>query len=43
MADPQVRAIYEDMAREQDWRPYHVAVSDYFKGKSLLARQGQDR
>ena len=36
MADPQVRAVYEGIAREQDRRPYHVAVSDYFKGNNLL-------
>src|SRR5262245_20849928 len=39
IADPQVRAIYEDVAREQNQQPYHLAVSDYFKGKNLLPQK----
>ena len=31
MANPEMRAMYEEMAREQNKRPYHLAVSDYFK------------
>jgi hypothetical protein len=41
MADPQVRASYEEAAREQNRQPYRVAVSDYFKGKNLLANQNK--
>jgi len=33
MANAQLRAIYEDMARKQNKRPYQLAVSDYFKGR----------
>jgi hypothetical protein len=36
MADPQVRVIYEEIASKQNRQPYRLAVSDYFKGKSLL-------
>jgi hypothetical protein len=37
MADPQVRAIYEKLAAEQNKRPFDTAVSDYFKGNNLLS------
>jgi len=33
MADPERRAMYEELARKQNRRPYHLAVSDYFKGR----------
>jgi len=33
MADPELRARYEEMARKQNKRPYHLAVSDYFKSR----------
>ena len=33
MADPERRAVYEEAARKQNKRPYHLAVSDYFKGR----------
>ena len=33
MADPERRAMYEEAARKQNKRPYHLAVSDYFKGR----------
>jgi hypothetical protein len=31
MANPEMRAMYEEMAREQNKPPYHLAVSEYFK------------
>ena len=33
MADPERRVMYEEMARKQNKRPYHLAVSDYFKAR----------
>lgn len=36
MADPQVRAQYEEIAIRQNRSPFFVAVSDYLKGGSLL-------
>lgn len=39
MASPKVRAIYEKMAKKQHKHPYHVAVSDYYKGNDLLSRK----
>jgi|SRR6185436_5127360 len=41
MADPQIRSVYEEIARGQNRRPYHLAVSDYFKGKNLLTEVGK--
>ena len=38
MADPQVRAIYEEIAAKAHRQPYRVAVSDYYKGKNLLPK-----
>ena len=38
LADPDVRAIYEEMAAQEHRRPYRVAFSDYFKGNDLLAK-----
>ena len=43
MADAEVRAIYEEMAVRENKRPYYVALSDYFKGRDLLARQSKPR
>ncbi len=37
MADPDVRAVYEKQAAEQNRQPFRVAVSDYLKGNDLLA------
>src|SRR5689334_14703304 len=37
MADPQARATYEKEAAARGRRPFHLAVSDYFKGRDLLA------
>lgn len=38
MADPKVRAIYEKRARKTKRQPFRLAVSDYCKGKDLLAK-----
>jgi hypothetical protein len=37
MADPDVRAVYEKQAAEQNRQPFRIAVSDYFKGVDLLS------
>jgi hypothetical protein len=37
MADPDVRAVYERQAAEQNRQPYRVAVSDSLKGGDLLS------
>jgi hypothetical protein len=37
MADPDVRAVYEQQAAEQNRQPFRVAVSDYLKGNDLLS------
>jgi hypothetical protein len=39
MADPDVRAIYEEMAAKEERQPYRVAMSDYFKGNNLLLKK----
>ena len=39
MADPKVRAKYEKRAVKEHRVPYRVALSDYFKGKDLLAKK----
>ena len=39
MADPNVRAKYEKRAAKENRQPFRVAVSDYYKGKNLLARE----
>lgn len=36
MADPQVRARYEERAAEANRTPFSMAISDYFKGVNLL-------
>jgi len=41
MADPAVRAIYEELAAKEDRVPYRLAVSDYYKGKNLLSKPGK--
>ncbi len=38
MANPQVRAAYEQAAVEKRKRPFHLAVSDYFHGRNLLLK-----
>jgi len=39
LADPKVRARYERKAKKQGKRARDLAMSDYFKGKNLLARK----
>jgi hypothetical protein len=39
MANPRVRAIYAKRAAKENRQPYRLAISDYYKGKNLLARQ----
>ena len=39
MAEPAVRLLYEQRAAALNKRPYHLAVSDYFKGQNLLANK----
>lgn len=36
MADPKVRAHYEEIGKKKDRQPFRVAVSDFFEGKNLL-------
>jgi hypothetical protein len=38
MADPKVRAHYEEIAEKADRQPFRVAVSDYLAGKNLLEK-----
>src|SRR5215208_4314168 len=38
LADPKVRTIYEKIAKKRHSHPYHMAVSDYYKGKNLLEK-----
>lgn len=39
MADPDVRAVYEDMAARERKGPYAMAFSDYLNGNDLLAKK----
>jgi hypothetical protein len=39
LANPKVRAIYQKMAKKQHKHPYHVAVSDYYKGNNRLLKK----
>jgi hypothetical protein len=39
LADPQLRAHYEEMARQQGKRPRGAAISDYLSGNDLLAKK----
>jgi hypothetical protein len=39
MADPKVWAIYEKRAAKAHKVPCRVALSDFFKGKDLLAKK----
>ena len=39
MADPAVRAVYENKAAAGNRLPFRVAVSDYFKGVDLLSKK----
>lgn len=38
MAEPQIRAHYEEIARKANRQPFRVAVSDYLAGKDLLKK-----
>jgi len=37
LADPTARAAYERQAAASGKRPYDLAISDFFKGRNLLA------
>ena len=37
LADEKVRAVYAEEAAQKGKRPFDLAVSDYFKGRNLLA------
>lgn len=39
MAEPSASAHYEQRAAAENKRPYHLAVSDYFKGQDLLPKK----
>ena len=39
MADPQVRAQYEERGAKANRQPFRVAVSDFLAGKSLLEKK----
>jgi hypothetical protein len=39
IAEPEVRAIYEEMAAKRNKRPFDMAVSDYFKGNDLISNK----
>ena len=41
MANPEVRAIYEQRAAKEKRKPYRIRIvfSDYFKGNDLLAKK----
>ena len=38
LADPQIRARYDESAAQKGKRAFDLAVSDYFKGENLLNR-----
>ena len=38
MADPQVRAVYEERAAKEGRVGYNVALSDYWKGRNLPSK-----
>src|SRR5512133_2753027 len=38
MADPKVRAHYEQVSKEAGRQPFRVAVSDFYAGKNLLEK-----
>jgi len=39
MADPDVRAVYEERAATENKRAYYLAIPDYFKGQNLLSKK----
>jgi hypothetical protein len=38
MADPEVRAQYEEIAKKAGRQPFRVAVSDFLEGRNLLEK-----
>ena len=38
MADPDVRAHYEKVAKKAERQPFRVAVSDFYEGKNLFEK-----
>jgi hypothetical protein len=40
LAEPTVREAYQKRAKRLHKRPRDLAISDYFKGKDLLAKKG---
>ena len=36
LANPQLRAHYQERAAQENSRPYNLAISDAFKGRNLL-------
>jgi len=39
VAESKIHALYEKAAAKRGKRPFDLAVSDYFKGKDLLAKK----
>jgi hypothetical protein len=39
MADPDVRAVYEDMSAKEYKGPYAMAFCDYLNGNDLLVKK----
>ena len=39
MAEPNVRAVYEEMAVQEHKRPYAMAFANYFKEKDRLSEK----
>ena len=39
MADPDVRAIYQKIAKKEKRQPFRIAFSDYCEGKDLFANK----
>lgn len=39
LADPQMRAQYEEMAKQQGKRPRGAAIADYLKGIDLISKK----
>ena len=39
MADPDVRAIYQKIAKKKKRQPFRIAFSDYCEGKDLFANK----
>ena len=39
MADPKLRAHYQELGKKADRQPFRVAVSDYCAGRNLLEKK----